>query len=171
MAMLSMLMLLSLGCPVEAVGTSRVRSEDADTHSLIAEGTARSATFRRLVAAFDETDTIVYVKPAVPRKGLRAFVSHTIVTRDESRYVFATVSAEGRRAARIALVGHELQHALEIARAPSAGRSESATDLFTRIGFRSHNPRDAYETQGAIDVQRAVITELQRQTEQACTSR
>jgi hypothetical protein len=123
----------------------------------IAAGIARSATFRSLVDALAETDVVVYVQPALVRGRLGGYVPHRVAAVDNVRYVFAVVAPDASTPRRIAVIAHELQHALEIARVPHAGRTQPVAELFSQIGFHS---RSGYETIAAIDVEGAVRTEL-----------
>jgi hypothetical protein len=63
----------------------------------------------------------------------------------------------------LALIGHELQHALEIARAPDIRSPDDITALFRRIGRSPHCPRgtpDCFETSAALAVGEQVLREL-----------
>jgi hypothetical protein len=60
----------------------------------------------------------------------------------------------------IAWLGHELQHALEIAQAPWVRTAEDVHKLFRQIGRQSG--RNQYETDEAKAVERAIHKELRR---------
>jgi hypothetical protein len=71
------------------------------------------------------------------------------------RYLRITFDPHRRQlsdAEEFAVIGHELQHALEIAEAPEVRTSDHVIRLFRRIGFSPRCPRglsDCYETQAA----------------------
>jgi len=143
-----------------------VRSTQRWVLDLIRTGAERSITFRGLVAAFDRTDTIVYVERGLCGFGhLSACVPQTVVVAAETRYV--RVMFDARRGAGaievLALIGHELQHALEIATATEVRTAEDAGRLFRRIGFSPHCPAgvpDCYETDAARQVGDRIRDEL-----------
>jgi hypothetical protein len=129
------------------------------------DGFRRSATFRQLVLALEQTDVIVYVTPGVCEAGriagcLMRFVHRTGNDR-YLRIVVARVPSEERV---IAIVGHELQHAREVADAAVADTGGMLA-LFRRTSVRQCRGVlvECYETQAAIDVQDAILKELGRQ--------
>jgi hypothetical protein len=153
---------LALNCATPDAPVARLRSDEPGTRALIADGLTRSQTFRALAATLDDTDVVVYVTTAIIRSGLGGYLPHSIVTADSRRYVRLVVSAEGADNRRIGIIAHELQHAIEIARVPEVGRSQSVSDLFARIGYRRGHARDAYETMDAVEIERVVREELVR---------
>lgn len=156
-----MVLLMALPLAAEQSSDRRVRTDEPQIRALIEKGVARSATFASLVAALNDTDVIVYVESKVIRQGLAGYVLHKVVIGGPYRYVRLVVSPEGGDAHRIGVLAHELQHALEIARAPQVGRSETVEHLFARIGFRRWGcPRSCYETFEAVNVERRVRDEL-----------
>jgi hypothetical protein len=164
----SLLLALSSACKATPVVSARIHSDDAEVRALIREGLARSATLRALDNALRTTDVVVYVQPSVMRSGLGGYVPHRVAATAAARYVLVVISPEGSTARRISVIGHELQHALEIATTPQVGRTQTAAELFDRIGFRSHNPRNAFETMEALFVERAVRHEWLESAERRC---
>lgn len=154
------ILVVSLSVTTHDAGSQRVRSDEPQIRELIAEGIARSITFASLVAAFDASDVIVYVEIRVVREGLGGFIPHNVIAAGTHRYVRLVISPIGRNERLIAVIAHELQHALEIAHAPQVGRSETVEALFARIGFRQGCPRSCYETIAAMNLERAVREEL-----------
>jgi hypothetical protein len=131
-----------------------VRSSERWVLDLLREGGDRSATFRTLVALLERTDTIVYVEPGVCAFGkLHACLSHTIAVAAGTRYLRVVFDPHRATSVQIlALIGHELQHAIEIATAPSVRTPDDISRLFRRIGFSPHCPAglpDCYETDAA----------------------
>lgn len=139
-----------------------VRSLDRRVSDALAVGVRRSATFARLLAALDGSDVIAYIE-----------LSHDLPTTTQGRLVLATKSLTHRyvriqvRAMQapdevIAIIGHELQHALEIAGAPGVRDSTTMRQHYERVGAgRSHSL--GFETREAQDAGRRVRLEL-RQT-------
>jgi len=134
---------------------------------VIREASVRSATFAGILAALDATDAFVYVQPGVCAFGnLDACLPQTIGVGSGARYLRVLFDPyRSNRAQVIALIGHELQHALEIAQAPTVRSHDDVIRLFQRIGFSPHCPQglpDCYETDTARTVGDRIRTELQR---------
>jgi hypothetical protein len=157
-----LLLVMMLGCSTADATHPRVRPDDPDVRALIQEGLRRSATFRSLVTVLDNTDVTVFVRSEAIRGGLGGYLPHRVFAHDAGRYVTVIITSNGSRNRRIAVLAHELRHALEIAQFPAVGRSESVQDLYARIGFRRHHARDAYETMDAVQAGDAVQAELVR---------
>jgi hypothetical protein len=137
-----------------------VRASDPRIRALMTEATDRSPTFRSLIAKLNDSDVIVYLVAGVTRDGLGAYLLNRILTQGPYRSLRIIVNPHGRDERVIAVIAHELQHALEVAQASEVGRSETVEDYFARMGFRSGCPRDCYETTEAMDTERTVREEL-----------
>ena len=64
----------------------------------------------------------------------------------------------------MALLGHELRHAVELAEAPTVEDSDDYERLYDRIGYESCSraaPR-CYETEAAVRAGRDVLSELRK---------
>jgi UDP-N-acetylglucosamine enolpyruvyl transferase len=81
---------------------------------------------------------------------------------NDVRYVRVDINVMLASRRQIALLAHELQHALEIAERPDITDVDAMESLFEDIGFQSfENGRHrSYETDAALDVQEAVEHEL-----------
>jgi hypothetical protein len=137
-----------------------VRSEDPQIEALIERGQARSATFRRLVAELNGSDVVVHVLAGRLPHGIRGQLRHTVVTVADLRYLFVTVDARAAAPLAIAIIGHELQHALEVARAPEVGRTARIDDFFAKIADNACRSATRFETAAANEVQEKVLREL-----------
>jgi hypothetical protein len=137
----------------------RVRVTDARLHSLMVEGMSRSSTFASLVTAINRTDVIVYIeKVMVLPKGTLGRLS-MMPLKGDFRYLRIQIRADLSRRDAIALIGHELQHAMEIAAATEVRDSSSMIRLYERIGHASAGEH-AYDTEAAQDTGRIVRREL-----------
>jgi len=104
-----------------------VRSTDPRVQEWLRIGAAESRTFRSLLNALGASDLIVHVQ-AVDRlatAGQTYFVTSTAT----ARYVRIEVACRGSVNDMIALIGHELQHAVEIAEQPRI-RDRQTLSLF-----------------------------------------
>src|SRR5262245_9699460 len=149
---------------VEAAG---VRSTDATLTALIKEGAARSASFERLLERVDSLNGIVYVEFGHCAFGhLNGCLLPFIVPASGGRYLRILVTPDPTRTSHdglIALIAHELQHALEVLAHPEVVDVESMLAMYARIG-RPLSGRGGYETSAAHAAQEAVSSELARES-------
>jgi len=149
---------------LEALLTSPLRHVRALTPHLarvVEVGMWRSPTFARLVADLDRTDVIVQI---VPSQNLRPSVLGQVVlvpSPPAARYVRLQIRAEGCVEDLVAIVAHELRHALEIAAATWVRDDSGLIELYQRIG-ECLDPGRQYETASARDTGRQVRRELAR---------
>jgi hypothetical protein len=140
--------------------TTRVRSVDAFGQRLLNIGFARSPTFRRLVTRLQRSDVIVYVKvrhdmPARLGGALR-FITRTAT----DRFLLVSINAKNSQPMLVALLGHELQHAVEVADAPDVASPSALSDLYRRIGV--HMAVDSWDSRAAQEAGQLVRTEYLR---------
>ena len=131
----------------------RVRATDARLRSLVAEGLHRSRTFAALVTAAQplrrhRLHRIGHVLPK-DTMGRLSMMPRT----GEFRYLRVQIRADLSRREAIALIGHELQHALEIAGAAEVRDTIGLITLYERIGHASTGDH-AYDTDAAQDMGR-----------------
>jgi hypothetical protein len=127
----------------------RVRSTQPRIMMVLAEGAARSPLFRQLIDRLNATDVIVYVEPSNDLPQRLAGRTTLLSSCHHVRYIRVQVRAEVPFDQLIPLLGHELQHALEIARRPDVRDQESMRTLYAEIGRAASHATDAYETAAA----------------------
>jgi hypothetical protein len=137
----------------------RVRATNSRLYSFLAEGLNRSHTFASLVTALNRTDVIVYVESVMtlPKNTMGRLTMMPMT--GEFRYLRVQIRSDLSRREAIALIGHELQHALEIADATEVRDSTALIGLYERIGHASDGEH-AYDTDAAQDTGRTVRREL-----------
>ena len=138
---------------------SHVRGASPAINLLIARGMDRSPTFKGLVEALNKTDVVVYLEtnaklPAGIEGRLMFMTSAGGV-----RYLHAQVTAGLGFSSLIAIAGHELQHALEVAQNPSVRCGDTMRALYQRIGVRS-GVDDRFDTVEAQITGRRVRSEV-----------
>ena len=142
---------------------SAVRSSDRVLNELIADGYRRSQSFGHLVDGIADTNTLVYVEAGVCTFGhLKACLLPFIATTGQVRYLRIGLTRPlnlGDRNRLIALIGHELQHALEVAARPDVIDLKSMIELYRRIGFPLKG-QPGYETSAARAAGDSVLDEL-----------
>ena len=155
------MMLLAMAVTAQDPSQRHVRAAEPRILALINAGLSRSATFRGLIAALDKSDVIVYIEPKLARQALGGYLAHNITTAGSYRYLHVAIETAGSAGRLIPLLAHELQHAVEVARAPEAVDSESLERLFDRLAVRfGCGGTTCSETQAAKDVERIVGEEL-----------
>jgi hypothetical protein len=145
-----------------AVATA-VRSSDRVLNRLVMEGYVGSPTFKRLADAIAATQTLVYVEAGVCAFGhAKACLLPFVAATDQGRYLRIVLTRPLNLANRhrtVALIGHELQHALEVAERPDVVDVQSMLEMYRRIGVPI-NGQAAYETSEARSAGDAVLDEL-----------
>ena len=136
----------------------RVRGATPEMTRVIEQGIKRSSTFAALVAALNRTRVIVYVQESRELPG--GVDGHLAVTngRNRQRYLRAQVLSGLGLDDTIAIVGHELQHALEVAEHDEVTDAKSLGELYRRIGIQA--PHGRFDTAAAQATGKRVRVEL-----------
>ena len=138
--------------------TRHIRSASPSIASLIKDGFYRSPTFAGLVTRLERSDLIVYIEiVAQMPPGLEGRLV-MLPRAHDTRYVRIQIGMPGSSSDAIALLGHELEHATELADAPEVTNMEGFVALYERIGQRSGWHQ--YETAAAQEAARRVRREL-----------
>lgn len=163
--LLSTLMVATMVCAsLDARGAEpharRVRGATPLMARVIQDGIARSATFARLVAELERGDLFVYVDVAhVLPAEVDAQLSFVGASHSQYRYVRIQVRADAATNDRLALLGHELQHAVEVAASPEVRDERGLERLYRRIG-ESRRYSHEFDTVAARAAGRQVFLEL-----------
>jgi hypothetical protein len=137
---------------------SRLRPADGIAAHALERGRACCPTIGALVQELEASDLIVYVEtaalanPASARTVLMGAVKN-------NRYVRVTLNRMTSPEGLIELLGHELQHAVEIARAREVRDRDGMVALYQRIGLRKEST-NRFETQLARDTGHRVRAEI-----------
>jgi hypothetical protein len=145
--------------PRSAAEAWHVRGLEPHIQALITRGFSGSPTFRRLVEALNASDVMVHVRHHGMPDGFRGYLVHDVLEANGVRYLQIAIDARGPAARLIPLIAHELQHALEVARVPSVGRSLGIADYFEKIADHPCRAK-CFETAAAVGVQEDVSREL-----------
>lgn len=140
----------------------RLRPTDREMRQLLADGVATSASLRAIVERLDALDVVVYIGCARLPLGLDGRLTF-VSAGGGLRYVTVGIAWDRRPSRRIAILGHELQHALEIAERPAIVDAASLAREYRHFGF-SRAPagggRMAFDTTAAIDAGDRILREL-----------
>jgi hypothetical protein len=130
----------------------RIRSESALLTTVVETGFERSAAFRSLVERVEQSDVIVHL--TCSRFKNRTLAGQTLLASagPAVRYLRVQINCQQSDLALLSIVGHELQHVVEIASAPSVVDEKSFVRLFRTIGFATClGPEpDRFETSAAL---------------------
>ena len=138
-----------------------VRATSRDAQELISRGTTRSYTFASLMAAIERTDVIVYVEltDKLPQTVAGRLLFAT-ASKQGPRYLRIQIAKGGSMAMQVAALGHELQHAMEVADAPDVRDELGLGRFYERVGTEGALPR-SYDTLAAQVTGRRVLMEVQ----------
>jgi hypothetical protein len=137
---------------------ARVRAMQPRVEKLITAGMERSPSFRRLVHRLEQSDVIVYIDA---RYDLRVGVGASmrfLATSASDRFVRIQLDARHNSQMLVALLAHELQHAVEVA---DNAAIRSADDL--RVFYRDTGLRtgpDSFDSEAAREMGYLVRAEL-----------
>jgi hypothetical protein len=140
----------------------RLRTTDRWLHATIDAGLRASPTFRALVSRLNQSDLIVYLQ-GDPRQGVRIEGQLTFLSAaGGSRYAVVRVAFVGDSLRQVALLGHELRHAVEIADAAEIIDQDSLARVYHRIGQQTSNRggRQTFDTRSAIETGDRVLREM-----------
>jgi hypothetical protein len=146
--------------PRPCVDGANLRATQPWIAQLVRDVAPRSPTLTALIAELARAPVVVHVNDDLG--GHHAWDGRLrFVTRAGGcRYLRIDIRDAGTPEARAALLAHELQHAVEVARAAVDDRDALAA-LFTRIGFDVPDRAGmTFDTAAAIDAGRRALTEL-----------
>ena len=161
LACAALVVLSAAAAAQEPATTSRVRADGEKARQLLAAALERSPSVSRLVAELQARELIVLITVAPPSADSHGeFRASTRLAGSGHGQRFATVWIDewAGVGTGVALLAHELQHALELANAPWVTTQEQMHVLFSRIG-RELRP-NRFETEAAIEAEAAAKLEV-----------
>ena len=148
---------LALFAAADAPPAPRVRSSHPYIRAMIAEAQVRSPSFRRLVAAIEATDGIVYVEEGECHHHLRACFPPVVTSTADVRVLHVIVDARQEDWEVMSDIAHELQHALEVLVDRNARTNDRVYFLIQPAATMS---REVVETDAAVKAGDAVRSEV-----------
>jgi hypothetical protein len=128
---------------------THLRALSPSAADLVWESVARSSIVEDLLRQLEATGVIVYLVDTMPG-AVAGPVSHLVYLSNDETARYLLIRIDRWRSSpyeRIALLGHELQHALEVAAAPEVRDAQGLAKLYRRIGWE--NQKDKFETEAA----------------------
>lgn len=160
-------LLISEATPVRAHSVPdnaqpHIRISDGRLRALFEQGLRSSATLRALVSRLEDSDVVVYLEADMP--GLVSFGGRLtfVSVVGGIRYVVVRVAPLASPIQQLGMMGHELQHAVEVAERPAIVDTDSLFREYMRIGYVSGwtGTGVAVDTRAAIDSGERVTEEL-----------
>jgi hypothetical protein len=152
----------SIGPRSAAAATPHLRPESADARELLRDASARSSTVRALVDRLERSDVVAYIRftrfADTTLEGRVSFLARA----GGVRYVVIELACARMRTPRMAILAHELQHAVEIADAASIVGTRTLAQHYLRIGVRLTDAfhHETFETRTALDTAAQVRREI-----------
>lgn len=148
--------------PTPLVPTARLRPQGAMATDLLERARTRSPTVQRIVDQLEAGDVIVYVEMNDRLDPRIAACLTWMAATNSRRIVRASIKPRLREREAIALLAHELQHAVEVLEHPEVRSSDDLADLYTRIGHRSSPSGRHFDTVEAIATGELAANEAMR---------
>jgi hypothetical protein len=138
---------------------SHVRTTDPAVAVVMQTTFDRSATFRKLIAIIDASDSYVYVQAGKCRHSVRAcFVG--VTASDTHRFMRVVVDASAADTELMGLIAHELKHVTEVIAEPWIRSTDAKYHFYERTAM--HAPGGTHETQAAIAAGEIVRSEVRK---------
>lgn len=138
--------------------TRHVRTTDRAIQGLLRSGYAHSPTFAALIARLERSDVYVYIQDVPRLPGALEGRLLILPPAHGVRYVRIQIALRGEPKDSIAVLGHELRHAVEVADAPGVMDASDLAALYRRIGINRGN--NQFDTVEAQETGRQVLKEL-----------
>jgi hypothetical protein len=139
------------------------RPVDAWADAVFTLARQRSALVRAMVSELDEANVIVHIESSRLLPFGIGGVTRFVTSQGGYRYIRITLSVWLTPSDRVAILGHELQHAIELAHA-DATDTAALRRLFTSEGAYAVRTDDYFETREAVRVEKRIRRELKAPT-------
>lgn len=138
----------------------RLRPAEASAKALVEDAVSRSAIVRDLADGLRATDVVAYVRVGPCVEGERDSSIHFLGRSRYERFMVIKINDALPLDRQVALVGHELQHAVDMAKASWITDSFRMQQYFTLVGSKLAYPEHGFETLSAMRTERNVGQEL-----------
>jgi hypothetical protein len=140
-------------------GSPAIRSNFTWVDQLVQNGNAHSPTFAAETQELASSDLVVFLEPLMHMPAeLSAYLVFMSAT-SACRFVRIRYDIHLSDPRAIAMIGHELRHALEIANHPEVVDSLSLSAMYKRYG-RQVSDGEVYDSVEAVAVGRTILQEL-----------
>ena len=142
----------------EQAATAHVRNMNPAARALVAQARAASPTVASLLSTLEASDVIVLVSVTFMNEGLAGDLRFLTATAC-ARILCVRIDRLRPPPEQMSWLGHELQHAVEVAGAPEVRSEADLVTLMQRIG-RSRGQGRLFETDAAVACGRQVAREV-----------
>jgi hypothetical protein len=154
----------SPGAPMARDGMPfHIRITEPHLQRLVQDGLEASPTFRALVDRLIGSDVIVYLEcDRFPNSGVDGRLTFA-TSAGGYRYLMIRVRQRGSRQHQMALVAHELRHAVEVVDTPAIVDGHSMAREYERMGYLTRwaqLPVTSFDTAAAVQAGYEVLREL-----------
>jgi hypothetical protein len=141
---------------------SHVRVADRGLKAMLETGATQSPALRALLADLEAAPILVFIDCGVQMRTRVGARLNFVTSVDGVRYVRVGVDCSLGARHQLALLAHELQHALEIAGRPDVVDVDSMASYYEDVGYFTYKNRTAkgFETAAAIAMQQRVDDEI-----------
>ena len=139
------------------------RPVDAWADAVFRLARQRSALVRAMVSELDGSNVIVHIESSRLLPFGIGGVTRFVTSQGGYRYIRITLSVWLTPSNRVAILGHELQHAIELAHADATDIA-ALRRLFTSEGAYAVRTDDYFETREAVRVEKRIRRELKAPT-------
>jgi hypothetical protein len=155
-----MLLIVASAVASEAQTTSsaRVRPQSARADAVLQDAARRSATVGGLLATIDASDVLVFLD-VVSEPAAMAGRTAILGVAGPARLLHVALSGHESADRLVELLGHELQHVVEIAQTPEVRDPFSLARAFERLGWQFECGH--FETEAARQTERSVHADIQ----------
>jgi hypothetical protein len=159
-AILSAALVLTLatvaGARERTVDAPHLRATNQASGALLADAQQKSATVRELVNKLEQSNVVAYVNVTPLDKGTPTSGLNYVGSSSVQRFVLITIADDASADRRIELLGHELQHAADVAATKWVTSDVQFQRYISMIGWRDSTTARGYETAAANATERQV---------------
>jgi len=149
----------------EAIAYDHVRPVGETIATLIQHAGEKSHTFQGLLDTINARDGLVYILPGKCGHGMHGCLAN-VTTAAPTRLLLVRVDPRGNDCELMGLIGHELQHAIEVLDDPQVTSFVEAYSFYRRAADAGSIP--AFETRAAERIEEKVRTEVREKSR--CTT-
>ena len=150
-ALLFLISIIRLRAADNAAPFPHIRSNQPALLEAVEAASRVSRTFRRIAERISASDVVVYLQYRMASEPGLAGATSFMSAAGGVRYLRVSIDPRLSGCQRFALLGHELQHAVEIADAQSVVDQQSLEALYRSVGFQSPAAcRRCFESADAI---------------------
>jgi hypothetical protein len=140
---------------------TRIRPLNDQAAALLADARQKSPTVRDLLKTLENGDVVAYLQVVPAREGAPSSTLRFVGASHAVRFVLVQVAECKTPCRKIELLGHELQHATDVAQAPWVTDDGRLQAMLALTGWVDAGSARGYETSTAMRAERLVRRDVQ----------